>query len=60
METYKGLTEDQAKENIKKYGFNEIKEKKEPACLVSQKILGSYTLAFRIYRYIDVFTKKVS
>jgi len=29
VETYKGLTEDQAKENIKKYGFNEIKEKKE-------------------------------
>ena len=37
METYKGLTEDQAKENIKKYGFNEIKEKKEPTFVLFLK-----------------------
>jgi len=37
VESYKGLTEDQAKENIRKYGFNEIKEKREPAFVLFLK-----------------------
>ncbi|MGC9120960.1 MAG: cation-transporting P-type ATPase, partial [Sulfurihydrogenibium sp.] len=36
-----GLTEEQAKENIKKYGFNEIKEKSVPIfVLFLQKFWG--------------------
>ncbi|MGC8588316.1 MAG: plasma-membrane proton-efflux P-type ATPase [Hydrogenobaculum sp.] len=37
MESYKGLTEEQAKENIKKYGFNEIKEKRVPTFVLFLK-----------------------
>ncbi|MGC9143954.1 cation-transporting P-type ATPase, partial [Hydrogenobaculum sp.] len=37
MENYKGLTEEQAKENIKKYGFNEIKEKRVPTFVLFLK-----------------------
>ncbi|HEV09530.1 MAG TPA: plasma-membrane proton-efflux P-type ATPase, partial [Sulfurihydrogenibium azorense] len=41
MENYMGLTEEQAKENIKKYGFNEIKEKSVPIfVLFLQKFWG--------------------
>lgn len=37
MDSYKGLTEDQVKENIKKYGFNEIKEKRVPTFVLFLK-----------------------
>lgn len=41
MEDYKGLTEEQAKENIRKYGLNEIEEKKEaPWLLFLKKFWG--------------------
>ena len=41
MGDYKGLTEEQARENIKKYGFNEIAQKKEaPWVLFLKKFWG--------------------
>lgn len=61
MESYKGLTEDQAKENIKKYGFNEIKEKKESTfVLFLKKFWGPIPWLLEFTGILTFLLKKVS